>query len=215
MAKKMSKLEKKQDKQAKYIVGIMFFILIVIIFSALFVDISRTFGYNGMKFSKEKYGNILIYKHSYYFINDGEQYLYNLYLRNDPRKNDVSFEGTDIFFNPGLIYLSINTTNLEKCENSSIAISEVAGFLKNNLLDVKSASPDKAQANKTGYPYANCNTHPSNTVILFEEGNKTEIVQDKLCYTVKVANCEILEASEEFIVQAILDGRDRRAKLGA
>ena len=211
----MNKLEKKQDKQAKYIIGVMFFVLIVIIFSALFIDVSRTFGYQGMKFSKEKYGNILIFKHSYYFMNDGEQYLYNLYIRDDPRKNEVPFQGADIFFNPGTIYLSINTTNLEKCENSSIAISEVASFLKNNLLEVKSASPDKAQANKTGYPYADCNTNPSNTVILFEESAETKIVQDKLCYKVEISNCEILEASEKFIVQAILDGRERREKLGA
>src|SRR3989344_4261086 len=108
MVKKMNKLEKNQNKQAKYIIGIMFFILIVIILSALFIDISRTFGYEGMKFSEEKYGNILIFKHSYYFVYGGEQYLYNLYLRNDPRKNDVPFEGTDVFFNPGTIYLSIN-----------------------------------------------------------------------------------------------------------
>src|SRR3989344_2045965 len=83
-----------QNKEIYWIAGVMIACLLILI---LFPYISKQFNsfkYQNLVFTKERFADINVYHHYYYFSDEkGQQYQYNLYLRNDPRKNNVSVEG--------------------------------------------------------------------------------------------------------------------------
>jgi len=106
-----------------------------------------------------------------------------------------------------LVYISVNATEFTKCDNSSIALASLSSFLTNNEYMVKGGSPDKEEAETNDVRYATCENLPSQKVILFGEGEETKIVREDNCYIVTVAGCEILQASEKFQVQAIVDAK--------
>ncbi len=187
------------------------------LFALLFIGVAffrsiNSFEYEGLTFTKERFGEIPVF-HYYYYINNpitGKAVAkYNLYLRNDPRENNVPIEGEIKFLTPErYTYISINGTGLTECPQSSLAIGNLAAFLTNNQLSVKGASaePDVAERDKT--LYINCDNTKDRVVILFQSGNETKIEKEgDMCHIVTVSNCEILKAVEKFELQSLLDAR--------
>lgn len=203
-----AKKDKKTKKELYWILGVMAGLIVIFLISSFAFNALATFEYNGLTFTKEKFGEIPVY-HYYYFFNDpkGKLYQYNLYLRKDPRKNTVPITGNIILPDKKFIYISINTTGLEQCPDSVIATSALTGFLTNNQFTVKGATPIKELAEELKVQHATCENLPNNVVILIQEGNETKIEKENMCHTISVANCEILDAVEKFQVQAILDAK--------
>ncbi|MDO8509273.1 MAG: hypothetical protein Q7S27_06360 [Nanoarchaeota archaeon] len=169
--------------------------------------------YNGLTFAKESFGEIPVFSYSYYIT---PKLKYNLYLRNDPRKNNVPLTGKAIdngieFLKEETIYLSVDPKGLTECEYGRVGIGTLASFLSDNQLKVVGAAPDEALAAEVNVKFATCEYRPQDKVILLQAGDKTEIIQDnENCIVINVANCEILDAVEKFEVQSIIDARDRR-----
>src|SRR3989344_265330 len=133
---KKEKLDKEENKEKKekreknlnkgiinrqlmiILLGMGALIIIFLISSAVFQSLNK-FEYNGLTFTKEKFGQIPVY-HYYYFLKSkqGQLIKYNLYLRIDPRKNNVSVDGEILLKDDRSVYLSINTTGLTQCEYS-------------------------------------------------------------------------------------------------
>jgi len=200
-----------KNKEFYWVLIVMVVLLVVLLSaSAIFKSFNR-FSYSGLVFTKERFGQIPVYHHYYFFADplSNQQYIYNLYLRMDPRTNYVPVQGEISFPYGNLVYLSINGTGLTQCANASRDIGTISSFLTLNLIPVKAATPDKKEAKINNITYADCTSNPDNIVILIKSGNTTRILKERdRCYSISIANCETLQAIEKFEVQAVLDSRN-------
>lgn len=203
-------INKDQTKQLKWALGIMVSILLVAILTFLVIDSMSKFSYNGLAFTKERFGDIPVYHHYYYFKDlEGQTYKYNLYLRNDPRENIVPIAGKISYTLGNPIFFSINTSKIDQCNESVLAVSSLSSFLTNNLMQVKAATPDP-NSNSTKIPFAICGNPKDSKVIVLEYGNETTIINNGNCHTIRISKCEdILLAVEKFEVQSIVDSKNR------
>jgi len=226
-------LEKKKEKQNKakdnnkevieknneivYVIGgLLLLVVVFIAFYFIFKNIGRV-EYEGMYFVKEKLGNVTLYHHNYYIKDDvnGKIYSYNLYLRNDPRYNNAKVETDDFSFRLGRpFYLGINSTGLSNCSLSMVAIDTLIQFLlyNNNLIKVKTGSVDAEEANLKNVTYVACNRYLGSTTIILESGDETVITKNGDCYRIKIANCEITQGVEKFILEALVNARRTKAE---
>ncbi len=202
----------RKSRELWWILGFMVIIILVFFVSYTIIQEMNNFEYQGMSFTKEMFGEIPVYHHYYYYNTpEGELVRYNLYLRNDPRKNSAPITGDIIMSIGTTTYLSVDGNALQHCEYSSVAIANLASFLTSNLIRVKSAAPDKTLAEEAKTTYATCDTHPEDIVIILTTGNETKISEENnRCYVITAANCEILQAVEKFQVQSIIDARKRK-----
>ena len=202
---------KKQKKELFWILGLMAAAVVIFLIANSAFKEANQFEYQGLSFTKEKIGEIPIFHYYFYFTDKtGGMVRYNLYLRNDPRKNIVPFIGEPIsLYDDVNTYVSINSTGLQACELSAIAISSLGNFLTESSVLVRSATPDEQEAESKNLQYATCESLPSNTVLLIQSADKTEIIHEGNCYTLNIANCEILESIEKFEVQAIIDAKSK------
>ena len=198
-----------KNKEIYWIFGAII-VLVLVFFATYFgAQAISKFNYQGLVFTKEKFGEIPVYHYFYYYNNDkGETVKYNFYLRIDPRKNNVPLEGEIEFLKGKFVYISVNGTDLTRCPYSSVAIASLAGFLTDNEITVRGASPDKAVANESKVVYADCENHPNNVVVLIQKAERTQVTKQGRCHIIDVADCQILDAVEKFEVQAILDAKN-------
>ena len=207
--KKKNKVVKKKrvDKQIYWMFWIMIFLVLVVLLIYYIKINANIFEYKDLKFTKEMFGKIPVYRYTYHFEGRTGFMTFNLLLRIDPRENKVPVNG-DITFPIGkTAYISVNSTGLNECEDSRIALSSLASFISNNQIKVKGASPDPIKANESKVVYATCDNYKDNPVILVQKADNTEINNVGLCYTINVNNCEILSAIEKFEIEALLNAR--------
>lgn len=217
----------KKNKQVLWIIGGMIGLLILFFVFYFIFQSTAKFKFEGLTFTKEKYGTLPVYHYYYTFDMNNHTFTYNLYLRLDPRKSVVEVEKQSrIVYELGkFTFISVNGTGLEKCSDSSLAIGELASFLANNFLQPTGAVPDKEMALANNLTYATCQNQPERTVILIQAGNETRVDVGKdgrRCNVITVANCEILQATERFIIESIVDAKkgteeeqESAAKLGS
>lgn len=207
------KVVKKDYTSELFYIFIAMVVIIAVIFLIPYIrNAGNNFTYNNMKFYKEKINNIDFFHYSYYLTSGDQQYLYNLYLRNDPRKNDVPVNGSLLYSNTNLVYLGLDSSNLLKCSDSSIAVAALASFISDNQLTLETGVSDSAVASANNLTHITCEAHPYDTVILIKGINGTTNIQaDGTCKTINVANCEILKAVEKFETQSIIDAKRKSA----
>jgi len=212
---KEEKTTKKEKSQTKWFLLTLLGIFISFLIFYYLLTPSSNFKYGGLSFNTEKYGNILLYHYSYIIENPAtkKEYLYNLYLRKDPRKNKIPIYGEIKFFRDKKIYISIDETWASKCEDSVLAAALISQFFSGNFFEVKGAVLNKEFAEKQNFTFANCEEPPNEQKIIILEGNESKIEKKEDCYTISVANCEILSAVEKFVVQTIIDARNRKKEL--
>lgn len=213
IAKKEKKKTSPEVIQLYWVLGVMVALIALFLVASYFFQQRHSFEYNGLTFTKELFGEIPVFHYYYYYQKPGTQEFvkYNLFLRGDPRKNDVEFEkdGAVEFPLDKTVYVSVSGYGLEKCEKASVAISSLATFLGDNSLSVKGATPRIVQSEINNLTYAECKTKPENPVIEISVGEETKIIKQGMCYKIQVANCEILDAVEKFEVESVLDARAR------
>jgi hypothetical protein len=212
-AKKVPKfINYNKNKEMVWTIAFMI-LLFVALFgtSALFKSFNH-FTYKGLSFTKEKFGTIPVYHYYYYFTdsNTGKQYQYNLYLRIDPRKNNVSMPlGETEFSKEAINYLTVNGSGLTSCTTSARDLGSLAELFSANMLPMKAGTMDSIEAKSNNLTYITCDNKPANPVIQIFSGNETKITIDHNCYNIQIANCQTLEAIEKFKLQTILDAKAR------
>lgn len=210
-ANKKSESEKKGGNELYWVLGIMAGLIVAVLVGSQVYHGMNTFKYQGLTFNKVRVGELNFFYYNYMFKDlEGQQYRYNLYLRHDPRTNNVSINGGEVVLTKDLfVYISVNSTGLDKCEDSGIALGGLTNFISSNLIPVRAAKPDEKEANATNFRYVNCQTNPDNVVILVQQGNETSINKVGNCQIMTIGNCEIMKAVEKFEVQAIVDAKAR------
>jgi len=204
------KKETRRGREVEWVVGVMAGLIILVILLASFYHGLNTVKYNGLTFQKVKVGDLVFYYYNYMFQDaTGQQYRYNMYLRTNPKDNSVPLSGEIILPGDNYIYLSINSTGLNTCEESNLAMGSLSSFLTSNLLSIKAAKPDFLEAKQSNFTFADCKSHPGNIVILVQAGNETKIEKQDNCHVMTIANCELMKAVEKFEVQTIVDAKAR------
>ncbi len=208
--RKVSK-ERKLEKELMYIIGFIVLLVIIFMTASAFFKSLNTIDYEGLTFTKGRVGNLVLYHHYYYYKSkNGNLVQYNLYLRNDPRYNNVSVEGDKVLFNKNVeSYLSVDSLNLEVCPYSILGVGNLAGFLTQNEVIINGGNLDPDAANVTGQEYVTCANHSNRKVIELKEGDETGIKINGNCYEIIVNNCDVMQAIERFQIQTILDNKDR------
>lgn len=209
----------KIDRETVWVLSVMAGLVILFLSSYYFFQSLKTFEYEGMSFTEEKFGDIPLY-HYYYLTSfgaitgsaAGEPRKVDVYLRNDPRENRVPVDGEIEFFRGKYIYLGINGTELTQCSFSSVALATLSGFVGQNGFTLKAGTANIEEANnETMLEHVSCELRPENPVIIIQSGESTKITKKENCYTIDVANCEVQEAVEKFVVQSIVDAKNRAA----
>ncbi len=210
--------KQKQDKQFYYILGTMIGLIVLFLIAHTFFQSLKTFEHEGLSFTKEKMGDIRLYHYYYYTtpsyatgaaISEGNPKLINLYVRNDPRTNNIPIDGEIELKRGKSVYITINATGLTECPYSSLAIAGLSSFITENGFTMQAGVPNKAEAEKDNLDYITCEEHPRSPVILIQSGEETSIAKENNCYTITAANCEILQATEKFMIQSIIDAKAR------
>ena len=171
--------------------------LVMIFFGSYFLFGSlNKFEYEGLAFTKEKFGDIPVYKHYYYFNSNDQLYRYNLYLRNDPRKNVVPITGRTVdieFTRENFVYVSLDPEkSLVGCEYAAVGVASLSSFLADNQLNVKAASTDEKQAELNDVEHITCeNVHTSDVAIILRSGVETKIIHERInCHIIEINSCE-------------------------
>lgn len=211
--KKVSKQEKRLLRELLYILAFMVLLVILFVVVSFVFKSFNTFEYEGMTFTKERLGEIPIFHYYYYFNNKDERLVqYNLYLRNDPRDNNILFEGGEIFLErEKVVFLTIEKDeNLNNCPYGVLGIANLVSFLNDNDYLTESGNPDFHDAKTNEETWVTCETHALNPVIKIVKGEESKLSVDGNCYEIAVATCEeFLPSTENFILQIIIDARER------
>lgn len=194
---------------------IWFFVVVALVFASFLVPYFylqglKSFSYGGVDWVLEEYEQFDIY-HSEFPALNAENYKYNLFLRNDPRENNVSVDGSFKEFKIGG-FVSISP-EVDMCRGDvSRVMLDLGSFLELGLgvQKVWAATSSFEVHNETGRAYATCNTK-YRTVIMIEKG-EPEVIQSSenpFCYTIRVRDCEDIEPVEKFMIEVIRAFRDK------
>lgn len=216
MAKKDNPKKEKETKIDKQIKKYLPFVVWLLILLAIFFVLYYVFQglgkieYKGMTFTREKFGELLVYSYSYLVKNPEGRIIQNvLYLRHNPKENNVSIDCRIVYPEGERVMISINDSGLSECEDSMIAVATLTNFLVSNNLDVKGGTPDKEKAKENNMSYVSCDNYKGDPVIAIRAADETKITKEEpYCYHIDVANCEIQQAIEKFVVQSIIDAKE-------
>jgi len=209
-----SDIKKIQERQIKWAIYLMVAVVLVIVvlpyIKSNYID---KFDYHGLTFQKTQLGDLEFYSTQFpVVVGTGEVVgSYSVNLRNNPKeldkipittnKNRIEFTLNDGKF--GDAYIALNPF-MELCDNSSIAMASLSGFLKDSNLNVISAVTDKAYARDNNITQRWCNSDPLDTVFYVTDGNDTKITEiQNGCYELQFNNCEILQVSERTILKML------------
>lgn len=203
---------KKQNSQVKWAILLMTAVIIIIFLVPFIVREMNKFEYIGLEFQKTKLGDIIFYSTRFPVVDiqgavTGD---YSINFRSDPREHEeyilIDVPDREIKFmknheggiNP--VYLAIDP-NMTICDDSAIAMMNLAGFLRHSDLEVRSAVTNSAYAEENNYEFVSCIRNPANTVIKVRGGNQTAIYKTmKNCYEIVFSDCEIIPVAEKFVL---------------
>ena len=191
-----------QNRQLKLILIIFGGLILIFLLGFSMVDSIRNFEYKDVKFEIVKEGGMIFYKTAFpmYSSITGRHVLnYNIYLRNDPRElKEIPYQGGIALETP-LKKMVIDLEQDFNCEGYGIIA--MANFVKSfDLIGIEVVKD----------PEVGCDEEGRYNYVRVQEANETSISQDRRrCYTINIKDCEILEGTERFIVEAFADFDER------
>ncbi len=194
-----------------------FFVIVGLCFAAFLIPYfytqsQKTFNYLGLNWDVIKDGKgttkITFYHTSVpkiynnTFLGD-----HNLYLRTDPRKNNIETELDNLKFERNYIAtMSPEVLNCSKQNLPAFALGDIT-LLFPFITNISGATTSKE--NSKNILYANCENSPVDTTLVqMQMGNETKIFTSPTnpdCYIIQIGSCEEnLQSVERFILE-ILD----------
>jgi hypothetical protein len=201
-AKKVSKklISGREDKQ---LLG--FFITVGIVFalflgSYFYVQSLGHFDYAGVRWDKVKEGQMDFYYAKFRLADTLP--VYNAYLRNDPRQNEIPVNATFKFSDKVLV--SFEDYNPD-CQGKDSYLAAVIGpYLKAMGLNATGATTNLQKSIQQNITIADCSVATkTKSVIVVQSSDKPSIVQSTEnlnCYYLNVGKCQHIETVERFIV---------------
>lgn len=195
-------LEHSQKEQKNYqnkilnwtLIGIVI-LLILFIFTVFLVNSLKIIKYEGFKFEKEKAGNVIFYKMSFPLFNENKNQTYQLFIRTNPKEFDkVPLDG-EMHVKQIVV---LNSTNELNCEGDGvIALANIYQLFP--YIGLKLIND----------PNATCDSQDRYMFVNIVNSTQTSIEQTgKSCYQINVNNCEILKATEKFMIEVLIKRRE-------
>jgi hypothetical protein len=215
--RKVSKAEKVLSRELLVILAFIGFLIILFVAASLFFKAQNRFTYEGLVFTKERYGELPVFHYYYYFKNTAGQLVqYNLYLQHDPRTNNVTVIGDPVILTKKTVYVSLDDSYPESCRENLAGLVDLGLFLNENQFTVVSSLMNKTRAKDEDKQYITCERKPDAEVIELKAGNETSIVVDGNCHQIFIGpDCQIRPAIEKFKLQIILEARARNMQPNA
>jgi hypothetical protein len=199
-----------EDKQLMWffiVVGVVFAMVLI---SYFLVEGAKSFEYVGADWVIEEYAEPtgMIYHGRFLTLDGGRDLNYNIYLRGDPRENDVPTRGIfDKFKHGGVVSISPEVDNC-RGELSRVML-DLGAFLQQGVGvgPLSSGSTDEFVAIETDRIYAQCNTASDKTIVIVDIG-ESSVVQDEgnsYCYIINAEDCNDLSSVEKFMLKTIGD----------
>jgi hypothetical protein len=181
-----------EDKLLRNIFLVLGIIIAGFLFTFMVFYSMSNFESDGVKFNIIKEKSVTFYHTSFpsNFVTTGRTIEYNVYLRNDPRElKNIPFEGNLNLLEIGVIE---NKSNFD-CEGDGVIA--VANF--NNVLGAMGTQVIRD-------PEASCDSSGRYNYFELKSGDETKIVQTgPACYDFFIKDCEILDATEKFLVESL------------
>lgn len=192
---------------------IWFFVVVGVIFASFlipyfWVQNSKTFEWGGAEWFIEKDAYLDQLYHGRFMALDGGNYFYNVWLRNDPRADNVYTEGSFDNFKYGG-YLS-RTRDIQNCRGEiPRATVDLESFLKVGLGvgAMEKAAVESDLAEEFNYSRVDCSFDSNGTIVLLKMGEPS-VIQDYTnpnCYIITIEHCEDNQPIEKFITKTIHD----------
>jgi len=206
--------KKIKDKENKLV--FWFLAIIVLIFAAFivpyfFVEGSKHFDHSKIVWNIEEYDLFDVY-HGRFLVLNGENLNYNIYLRNDPRENNVPTTGDFSDFKIGG-YISVSS-EIDTCKGEIARMMfDLGGFLRTGVgvQEITVGTTNTETAARLGTELIDCSTRNDRTIVILEKG-ESSVVQSKenpSCYTITVENCEDIQPIEKFMTKSVEDFRTK------
>jgi hypothetical protein len=208
----MTPIEKQQNKQLIIFFMIMLIILGGTIMIYIHLQQESRFNYAGVEFQKGKEGDFTFY-HGRFPINYLGQTLkiFNLYLRIDPRKNNIPIN-TNLSLSKEIIITF--EPGLEKCYNAIVGQSTLAQFVTSFpwVEKVSGAVSNKTYAEENKIEFADCSSATKNRTIIFSRISLESSIEkeEENCYVMNVADCKYLEITERYILGLIAQINEKK-----
>lgn len=182
---------KEENKILRNILILIGIIAVLFLSGYLIINNIRTFEYQGVNFETvnfcDKKPCLILYQTSLPVNYNGKKADYNFYLRKDPRKLNVSFDGKLNLIQK----MVIDSTESFNCNGDGIIAMA-------NLVKLYGVIGGKVIKNDT----LKCDPSGNYMFLQVRKGNKTSIEQfGTACYNLNVNNCEILEVTERFMIE--------------
>ena len=198
-------IRKSEDRQLAWTVAIIVAVFIVSLGIYYWVNATKSFEFGGVEWIYEEDAD---YYHGRFDALLGQGYVYNIYLRNDPRINDVPTEG---FFNKFKYGVVISTSPaFDVCRgDASRVMRDLGAFMREGFGSgpLESGSTNEEVANSSGRRFATCDNIDDRTVIVIDRGDNS-VVQDSEnpnCYVISVGDCNDASSVEKFMLKVISD----------
>ena len=198
-------VRKSEDVQLAWFVGVIIFVFVVTLATYSWFEGAKSFEFEGVDWV---YEDDVDYYHGRFENLLGRDYFYNIYLKNDPRENDVATEGTFDKFKYGLIVSTSPEFDLCRGDASRV-MRDLGAFMVDGLgtESPKAGSTDEAVANNSERLFATCNSIENRTVLIIDRGDAfvAQDVENVNCYTISVGDCDDASAVEKFMLKVIKD----------
>lgn len=217
MVKKRKKIESKRiiqenpnktvETQFFWLVSIIILIILAFVFvPVLYHQIFEKFEYAGVKFEKIKEGQLTFYHGQFPIIYKGNfSAIYNVYLRNDPRNNNIPIN-TNLTLSQK-VSISLNN-DVHLCEDMMLGQSELGKFIsafpfvKNVTAGVYNTSVAK-EYNVSQITCKNASKDNTVLVIQLSDTPSIEMGEKDNCYLINIGQCKYLESAERYVVGAM------------
>jgi hypothetical protein len=204
--KKNTKKTRKFTQQEKQLIG--FFAIVAFVFAVFlgiyfYVQNLNHFDYVGVEWNKVKVSQMSFY-YSQFRLADNLP-IYNAYLRNDPRKNEVVVDADFKFRNRIVLSYSDDESN---CSGYDVYLGTVAAqFIKAMGSNVTGASTNAEKAKEQNITFADCSTAGKKQSVIIvrpsEIASITQSEENPECYYMNTGKCQQIETVEKFIVAVL------------
>lgn len=203
------KVVESEERQLIWFLVFVGLVIAGVLVPYFWIQSSKTFEYGGADWAIENHNGLEIF-HGRFRALSGASLTYNIFLRNDPRQNNVSTIGSfDKFKGGGVVSMA---PEVDGCRGGlSRIMTDLAGFLNQGvgIGDIKAGSTDKNVATESGRFFAQCNTVSDKTIIIIEIGDPMVVQDEKnpYCYTIYSENCNDVKSVEKFMLETVKNFR--------
>lgn len=191
-----------------------FFVVVGVVFAMFLVPYflnegAKDFDYGNIEWKVEEYAEPtgIIYHGQFPALNN-ENLVFNVFLRNDPRTNDIFTEGDFSDFKlDGVVSWS---DEIEACRGEvSRAMVDLGSFLVTGVGvgKIEAATTNPEVFNDSARKYVDCSSNLDKTVVVVQRGSSSVIqdAENPYCYVVSVADCDDVAPIEKFITKTVFD----------